>query len=166
MPLKGCVQGVTTWHTLHVMQQDRHLDPGIDNKVSSKVFYQQPISLLPWYTLLLFQVYVFCILIKWYGCWLMLFQALAQVIGHWSALSNVNAVTHHTLSSFDYECSSCHAAHFLEERKACSRLGSPNFSKCCFNGKVTLRKIQDPSLQLFELFTSQSVCKLFLDVIY
>jgi hypothetical protein len=51
-------------------------------------------------------------------------------------------------------CRKCGALHWIDERTSKSSINAPEFTSCCKNGDVVLPAIQDPPLQLRELYQS------------
>src|SRR5579859_5646543 len=69
------------------------------------------------------------------------------------------SLTHrHSLGSFNIQCPSCHAFHWIDERLTKSTVGTPSFGMYCNSGKVSWPMISDPPEPLRSLLdgTNQS----------
>jgi hypothetical protein len=54
------------------------------------------------------------------------------------------------------ECSFCHALHWRAEALSHSTVNNPKFGMCCYQGKISLPKLQNISVDLRDLFARNS----------
>ena len=62
----------------------------------------------------------------------------------------------HSLGLMNFECSQCHALHFISEKLSKSSNNEPKFGMCCLRGQVDLPPLHPAPRELADLFIGRS----------
>ena len=62
----------------------------------------------------------------------------------------------HSLGLMNFQCSHCHALHFISEKLSKSSINQPKFGMCCLSGQVQLPPLSQAPRELADLFEGAS----------
>jgi hypothetical protein len=63
-----------------------------------------------------------------------------------------SGVPPHYLGAFGIQCPSCHALHWLAEKRSSSTIVVPEFAECCYGGDIRLPFLDPLPFEMRELF--------------